>query len=132
MSAILAAIRARTATCVYGDLLPHACPWCRAATGTLATAVNRASNAAQAGRVVRGAPRTWAVRWYRVLSDKIAVCADDPRYVQGGHMLDLLDAPHSEDLRPTWCPLSSLWLWSTAAHDQRGCEMPRAGEVRRG
>lgn len=134
MSAILAAMRAAHAACSHqcADHGMDGCMWCR--PDGIGRAINRASNATQAGRVVRGAPRTWAVRWRPQAGLRIWWCDGDD--VTRGRV----DEPTTYDyrartefrVRPTWCPLSSLWLWSTAAaHDPRGCGMPRAGEVRR-
>lgn len=132
VGAIIAAMSAAHAACSHrcADHGMDGCMWCR--PDAIGRAINRASNAAQAGRVVRGAPRTWAVRWL-FLSDSWWGYADGRYGIGcGACVAHGIAPPHGlrcDILRPTWCPLSSLWIWSTAAHDPRGCGMPRAGEV---
>lgn len=84
-------------------------------------AINAASNAAGAGRVVDGAPRTWAVRWSAPLwpSGRDWIARDSQWQILAEAI-----SPHA-DLRPTWNAGSRLWLWGTAAHDPRPCAWPR-------
>lgn len=82
-------------------------------------AINAASNAAGAGRVVEGAPRTWAVRW---------VCGPVMGWrpiiaVECLIFLPSVGFAADPDLRPTW--LGDAWVWSTATHDPRPCAWPR-------
>lgn len=86
-----------------------------------------ASNAAGAGRVVEGAPRTWAVRWVSRSGRAIAI-------VDGADATCFrIDERETYDyrrrltfrLRPTWDAANRLWVWGTAAHDPRPCAWPR-------
>lgn len=84
-------------------------------------AIIAASNAAGAGRVVEGAPRTWAVRWSPPLwSTGLGWIARD-----GWRNVLAFALSPSADLRPCWNAGSRLWVWSTAAHDPRPCAWPR-------
>ena len=74
-----------------------------------------ASNAAGAGRVVEGAPRTW-VRWW-CDGDSLVAAAWGKTYRVG--------MPPRAGLRPTWDTANRLWVWSTATHDPRPCAWPR-------
>lgn len=78
-------------------------------------AIVAASNAAGAGRVVVGAPRTWA-RWW-CDGDSLVAAAWGKTYRVG--------MPPRPGLRPCWDAPNRLWIWSTAAHDPRPCAWPR-------
>ena len=90
-------------------------------------AIVAASNAAGAGRVVEGAPRTWAVRWsYDAPTDAWFADVDDEW--AGTQIAGPCPSPMAgpgDDVRPTWDAANRLWLWGTAAHDPRPCAWPR-------
>ena len=90
-------------------------------------AIVAASNAAGAGRVVDGAPRTWAVRWsYDAPTDAWFADVDDEW--AGTQIAGPCPSPMAgpgDDVRPTWDAANRLWLWGTAAHDPRPCAWPR-------
>lgn len=77
-----------------------------------------ASNAAGAGRVVEGAPRTWAVQWVEVLAGW-TIAHDD------GPWAATYSEPPTPFLEPCWDAANRLWTWGTAAHDPRPCAWPR-------
>lgn len=90
-------------------------------------AIAAVSNAAGAGRVVEGAPRTWAVRWLSRSGSAIAI-------VDGADATCFrIDERETHDyrrrlafrLRPTWDAANRLWVWGIAAHDPRPCAWPR-------
>jgi hypothetical protein len=95
-------------------------------------AIVRASNAAGAGRVVEGAPRTW-VRWWCDGDSLVAAprtwvrwwCDGDSLVAAAWGKTYRVGMPPRAGLRPTWDTANRLWVWSTATHDPRPCAWPR-------
>lgn len=86
--------------------------------GAAGRAIVDASNAACRAMVVRGAPRTWAIRWSLWRSGYWYARTSDWRIVGEG-------VAARADLVPCWNAGSRLWVWGSAAHDPRPCAWPR-------
>lgn len=114
VAAMVAAREAHARTCNPDDAILLA--W---GLDDACKAIVRASNAAGAGLVVEGAPRTWAVRWWHVVTCGWVADKSDSVIVA------FVDNAPTDDLRPCWNAGSRLWVWSTAAHDPRPCAWPR-------
>jgi hypothetical protein len=116
VAAMVAAREAHARTCNPDDAILLA--W---GLDDACKAIVRASNAAGAGLVVEGAPRTWAVRWlYSAWRGWFATADRSCVGVCVGYSPD-----RDQRLRPTWDAANRLWVWSTAAHDPRPCAWPR-------
>lgn len=113
VAAMVAAREAHARTCNPDDAILLA--W---VLDDACKAIVRASNAAGAGLVVEGAPRTWAVQWVEVLAGWMIAHDDGP-------WAATYSEPPTPFLEPCWDAANRLWVWSTAAHDPRPCAWPR-------
>ena len=108
------------------------CPACRDVLHAAGRAITTSSQAAASGNVTAGAPRTWAVRWWHVLTRGWAADLDDD---DDGSIVVYADDAPNDNVHPCCDPTARVWRWGSPACDPRGCAWPRpwaGGEVRRG
>ena len=87
-------------------------------------AIADASNAAGAGRVVEGAPRTSRVQWAGPgTTGEWTAWTTDGAATRRPALRRTVDGVRQPDVAPTWD--GERWLWGTWGHDPRPCAWPR-------
>ena len=94
-------------------------------------AIVRASNAAGAGRVVEGAPRTRRVQWAGPgTTGEWTAWTTNGATTKRPALRRTVDGVRQPNIAPAWD--GRRWLWGTWSHDPRPCAWPRPFAVRQG
>ena len=130
MSAVVAAMARMRRRYVKAALSRHghaAHTWKRAVIAAGRTIVD-ASNAAGAGRVVEGAPRTSRVSWAGPgTRGEWTAYTEEGAESKRPALRRTVDGVRQPDMAPTWD--GCHWLWGTWGHDPHPCAWPRPFKV---